>query len=315
MKKRKDSPKQEFEPLLIDKAMCKTIVNNLYDGVYVVDKDKKIIYWNKAAEQLTGFKAREVIGRRCTQDVICHLDKKGAQICMTKLCPLGAVFSKGKTIEDEFYVRHKDGHRVYILSRIVPLSDPQGDILGAIALLTENTREMIERKRSEQLRRKAYFDQLTELGNRRYGEASIISRLNELKRYGWPFGLIFADIDRFKPVNDRFGHQIGDRVLKMVANTLQKSARPFDIFARWGGEEFIGIIVNIKEADLFIVADRFRALVEQSSFTEGKDIIKVTISIGATIAEPGDTANSIVERADKLMYHSKEAGRNRVSMK
>ncbi len=101
----------------------------------------------------------------------------------------------------------------------------------------------------------------------------------------------------------------------MIAKTLLNNLRPFDVLGRWGGEEFTAIIANINEQQLYFIANRFRLLVENSALHKGSDIIQVTISIGATFAQSNDTMDTLLKRADQLMYHSKLSGRNRVSMK
>jgi diguanylate cyclase (GGDEF)-like protein len=243
------------------------------------------------------------------------MDEKGVRLCLTDLCPASRVFRSGKTHEQELYLHHKDGHRVYVLTRITPMLDSNGNLEGAVEIFSDNTSTVMARRRVERLRKLTLLDPVTELGNRRYGMINLSSRLGELKRYDWKFGVIFMDIDRFKNVNDTYGHETGDKVLKMVANTLSRNCRRFDIFCRWGGEEFLGIIANVNEADLFLIADRFRRLVEESSFKSEKGPIKVTVSVGATVPRPDDTAEGLIKRADELMYHSKSAGLNRVSMK
>jgi diguanylate cyclase (GGDEF)-like protein len=159
----------------------------------------------------------------------------------------------------------------------------------------------------------ALLDPLTELPNRRCINLQLRSRIDELKRYEWPCGVLFIDIDNFKVVNDEYGHGIGDKVLKMVGRTLSSSLRSYDILGRYGGEEFFAIVANVDSAQLYSFADRLRLLVEQSSLTTGSDTVSVTISIGATLARSNDTLDTVIKRADRLMYHSKTAGRNRIS--
>ena len=160
----------------------------------------------------------------------------------------------------------------------------------------------------------ALLDPLTGMGNRRFVEIGLNSRLNELQRYGWKFGLLFIDIDHFKKVNDLYGHETGDMVLKMVAGTLVHNARSFDLIGRWGGEEFVAIIANVTGEELLRIARKYRALVGESNVLAGKDRISVTISIGATLARPDDSPETLLNRADQLMYQSKLSGRNRVTM-
>jgi diguanylate cyclase (GGDEF)-like protein len=154
---------------------------------------------------------------------------------------------------------------------------------------------------------------LTNLGNRRWAELSLRARLDEMDRYGWPFGLLFVDVDQFKRINDEHGHLTGDEVLRMVAQTLSRSVRSFDFVGRWGGEEFIAIIRNATEKTLRSVANRCRTLIENSSLIDHEREIRVTISIGATLARHEDSMETLFQRADQLMYQSKAAGRNRIS--
>jgi diguanylate cyclase (GGDEF)-like protein len=118
------------------------------------------------------------------------------------------------------------------------------------------------------------------------------------------------DIDHFKQFNDTYGHDVGDDVLKFVANTFVANSRPFDVYGRWGGEEFIGIIRNINNHDLKNLGNRVRYLVENSYITHNDKTLQVTISVGATLVSESDTMESLIKRADKLLYKSKVAGRN-----
>ncbi len=289
----------------------KTLLDNLYDGVYFVDRKRTITYWNKGAERITGYPANEVIGKNCADNLLMHSDKRGNILCLT-LCPLAECMVSGREQSDEVFLRHKDGHRVPVSVRVAPIEDEQGRIMGGVEIFTDNTPAAVAFERLAELERIAYLDPLTGLANRRYAEITLRSRIEELERYGWLFGVIFIDIDNFKDVNDQFGHEAGDEVLRMVAKTLQNSVRSFDIVSRWGGEEYLIVIANVEGDELLATARRCRALVEQS-FVPGKRLLRVTISLGATLARKEDTVETIVKRADELMYKSKEAGRNSVT--
>ena len=160
----------------------------------------------------------------------------------------------------------------------------------------------------------ALLDSLTNLGNRRYIEINLRSKLDEMRRYHLPFGILFMDIDRFKDINDTHGHVVGDEMLKMIARTLSGNLRPSDMLGRWGGEEFVAIIANLDEEGLYEIANRCRFLVEQSSLSADGKKLRATISIGATLCQPEDALDALMERADSLMYQSKLAGRNRVTI-
>jgi len=148
------------------------------------------------------------------------------------------------------------------------------------------------------------------LANRNYIEREIQSRFEENKRFHVPFGILFIDVDHFKKCNDTYGHDVGDDVLKLIANTFVANARPFDLYGRWGGEEFLGIIRNINNEDLESLGNRLRKLIENSYILHENKKLHVTVSIGATVVRKGDSTGSLIKRADTLLYKSKEAGRN-----
>ncbi|MFH1958360.1 MAG: GGDEF domain-containing protein [bacterium] len=299
--------------MTVSGKLYKSVMDNLYDGVYFVNRDRKITYWNKAAEKLTGFKNSEVIGKNCSDSVLIHTDKQGKSLC-EGACPTKETIVSGRLCEEEMYIRHKEGHRVPVLTRISPVRDSRKQIVGAAGVFIDNSPKVVLEQRIENLRKSALIDNLTGIGNRRFAEMSLHSRMDELRRYGSSFGVLFMDIDDFKKVNDKYGHGIGDKILKMAAKTLSNGVRPFDIVCRWGGEEFIAIIVNVNKKQLYSAAERLRALVEQSFLSIGQDVIRVTVSIGGARVRPGDTIDALVKRADKLMYRSKAAGKNRVSV-
>lgn len=298
--------------MMVDTEFYKRSLDELYDGVYYVDRDRKIRYWNKAAERLTGYKSSEVVGKRCS-DILMHIDDKGVNFCK-KECPLAKTTVDGRPREADLYLLHKNGHRVPVSIRVAPIRDSSGQITGAFQIFSDKSPVVTVRQRLEQCEKMALLDPLTNSPNRRYIRMNLNSRLDEMSRYGWPFGVLFIDIDHFKRVNDVYGHDVGDEILKMIAKTLLNNLRPFDLLGRWGGEEFTAIIANVNEQQLYSIANRFRLLVENSALHKESDTVRVTVSIGAAFAQSNDTMDKLLKRADQLMYHSKISGRNRVSM-
>lgn len=135
-----------------------------------------------------------------------------------------------------------------------------------------------------------------------------------MRRYKWPCGVLFIDIDHFKDINDAHGHEVGDRALRMVAKTLLNTARSFDFVGRWGGEEFLVVLVNVGDEDRLVsIAERVRVLLGASSLTAGSSRVRLTVSMGAALAHEDDSLDSLITKADELMYHSKRTGRNRVT--
>jgi diguanylate cyclase (GGDEF)-like protein len=242
-----------------------------------------------------------------------HVDDHGTRLCVAG-CPLMATLADGEPRDADVFLRHKAGHRVPVRVRVSPIRDAAGRVTGAVETFTDNAPRLAALQRIEELQQLAYLDPVTAVGNRRYTELTLQARLDELRRYGWTFAVLFIDIDHFKQVNDSHGHELGDRVLEMVGRTLAGSLRSFDFLGRWGGEEFVAVVPMQFESQLAPLAARCRALVERSRLpVEGRPVT-VTVSIGATMADASDTVATLVARADGLMYRSKAAGRNRVTL-
>lgn len=300
--------------MYLSRQSYKKIIDGLRDGLYIVDLERRIVFWNHAAESISGFTAEEVVGRRCSENLLCHVDDSGANLCCNG-CPLGATIKEGSPREAEIFLHHKDGHRVPVSVRITPLFDDNGDIIGGVEMFSNNSNSAANRLKLQELEKLALLDSLTQLANRRYLERELDARMEEMHRYDIPFGVLFMDLDDFKNVNDLHGHDAGDRVLRYVAGTLSANSRPFDLYGRWGGEEFVGIVRNVTAANLKHMGQRLRKLVEKSFLIyEDGSHLKVTISIGATMARPDDSVHSLLLRADKLMYRSKAAGKNRITL-
>jgi diguanylate cyclase (GGDEF)-like protein/PAS domain S-box-containing protein len=288
------------------------VIDSLEEGVYFVDRDRRITYWNAGAENLTGFSPSEVLGRACCDGILEHVGEGRSAMC-DEGCPVRTTLSTGENCSTDVYLRHKQGHRVPVRVRVTPLRGEAGEVVGAAQSFCDNRPTLAAQARIAELEKAALLDPLTGLGNRRCAERELSHRIDEFARYGWGFGVIFVDVDNFKAVNDRWGHEVGDEVLKMVARDLLVDTRETDHVCRWGGEEFLAIVLNVDEPRLRYIAEKLRYLVEQSGFERDGQRVRVTVSAGATIARPEDTPEEILRRADALMYHSKQSGRNRVS--
>ncbi|MCX8032428.1 MAG: sensor domain-containing diguanylate cyclase [Thermoleophilia bacterium] len=292
----------------------RTILDQVAEGVYVLDTDDRIVLWNAPCEILTGYTARETVGRRCSDELLMHVDGAGHRLCFDS-CPMKAARDDGQPRQAEVFLRHKEGHRVPVRVHISPLRASTGEILGAVQSFVDISDKIAALEQVRRLQDLAYLDTLTGLANRRFLEEALEARLNESGRYGWTLGVIMMDIDHFKTINDTYGHEAGERVLQTVARTLRGATRSYDLVGRWGGEEFLAILSRTSREDLSSIAERYRALAEQSDVRIRGGRLRVTLSLGAALADrSGETPAALVARADELLYQSKRAGRNRVAV-
>ena len=306
-------PPLEENPLGLSEELRSSILDNLSEGVYIVDRQRRILYWNRGSEEITGYSAPEVLGRSCRERLLDHCDENGRMLCGDR-CPLLAAGRDGQTHEVRMYLHHKDGSCKPVHVRAAPSYNAAGELVGAVETFHDDSALVASRRRARDMERASMSDPLTGVGNRRLGEALMVGWLEQYRQFDRMFGLLFVDIDRFKGVNDRFGHEVGDEALRAVARTLAQTSRDQDEVVRWGGEEFLVLMADANAATLAAIAARMRAIVKQVRLAVGGRQIHLTVSIGGTLVAPGDTPELIVARADALMYRSKNGGRDTVTL-
>jgi len=192
----------------------------------------------------------------------------------------------------------QDGRTVGMLTR--------GRVMDA-----QSRRLAVMTKENKVLQERVVHDPLTGLANRTLFDRVLDRELFRVKERGGAVCVLELDIDHFKRVNDTYGHPMGDRVLRQLADLLHVGLRRADLPARVGGEEF-AVVLTQGEAKPEVVAEKLRQSVERFAFGEGDEPLRVTISIGCAVARPGEPAEALFKRADLALYEAKHKGRNRV---
>lgn len=289
------------------------LMENMFDGVYVVDTNRKILYWNKGSEKITGYTAEEVVNSHCYRDILRHVNADGFSLCANG-CPLTDTLKTGEIVQYDVFLHHKLGHRVPVTVKTMPVFDENGEVVAAIEVFTDTRFNESKYTENLELKKLVEFDALTQIYNRRYIDFVLKTSIEESQEFKTGFGILFIDIDDFKVVNDTYGHLIGDEVLKTITKTIKDNIQPSDLVGRWGGEEFV---IILKKADLKSVqeiGELIRVLCENTVIPVEDKEISVTVSIGGAIYEKNDSIDSLVKRADNLMYQSKSKGKNTVSV-
>nr|WP_242510222.1 GGDEF domain-containing protein [Halorhodospira halophila] len=189
-----------------------------------------------------------------------------------------------------------------------PLSRFEDQFLGLLGQWLNY--ELSQEAQREALIRQATQDPLTGAYTRPPFEARLEQALAHCRRYGTPAGLLLLDVDHFKAINDTHGHAVGDRCLRALVDRLRMQLREPDALARWGGEEFAVLVPQTAVPRVRLLAERLRECVWAKPLTE--EIGPVSISVGVTLLDAGDTARASLERADRALYRAKAEGRNRV---
>ncbi len=227
-------------------------------------------------------------------------------------------YSKRLSLASEKLAQAKDGEALRaVIEHLVQGAKEMEQNNKKLETSLASSRQEIEQLQEnlETVRLESLTDPLTTLSNRKYFDAALAKGIADATEKNEPLSLLMADIDHFKGFNDQYGHLTGDQVLRLVALAVKQNVKGRDVAARYGGEEFIISLPNTTLQSAITVADHIRRAVmtkELMRRSNGERLGRVTISIGAAVLHPGDTAQLLIDRADKCLYVAKRNGRNRV---
>ncbi len=287
------------------KRFYEVAVENSSDGIYFVDQRRKILYWNKVAEEITGFVEKEIVGNHCHKNILRHMDEDGNLLCLSK-CPLVESIRSGVPLSKSVYLHDKVGSRIPVNVEVYPVRNRKGKIIGAVERFNISLGLSLTKENIIRLQKEAYIDSLTQIPNRRYFEKRFLEVLNEIKSGYRSASLLISDVDNFKNFNDTFGHLAGDAVLKAVAQTLLWNIKPVDLVARFGGDEFVLIMQDVDLESLSKIARKLQMLVSKSEVRYEGNFLNISISFGGTIIYPDDNLDRALKRADKNLYKAKK---------
>lgn len=285
-----------------------TVLENMSDGMLVLDSHGNVVDINQSAQQLLGIKASQAI------------DQPAGQV-IPPWSDLIDQYQKQAFAQSEITM-NVSRQNWYFDVRISPLKTRRGHSNGYVVIL----RDITSRKRAEnqvqetlakvkalqeQLYEQAIHDPLTGLYNRHFFNETIPRELTRAERESYPVSFVLMDIDHFKAVNDTYGHQVGDLVLQHVASVLSKETRASDFVFRYGGDEFIVVLPTTHPQAAYQYAERWRASLQKSSIKHNASKILITMSIGiAAFSQDGKTPDEVLSAADDAMYRAKTSGRN-----
>jgi diguanylate cyclase (GGDEF)-like protein len=297
-------------PLVTETLFQQKLLDNMYDGVVFLDNNLQITLWNNGAERLTGIDGAAVYQRPFKPSLF-HLRDEHAHPFGDAECPVAHALHSGSQSLSRVQIRGRNERDVAVDAHIMPVVGTDGTIHGVTLLLHDVSPEASLEERCQRLHEKAIRDPLTQVANRaEFDRVHGIFVETHLQR-GLPCSLIICDIDRFKRVNDTYGHPAGDEVIKSFAQLLKSKCRSGDLVARYGGEEFVMLCADCGVATAFERTEQVRrAFAELPQRALGGQ--PVSASFGVTETQPGDTAETMLNRADRALLMAKESGRNMV---
>ncbi len=292
------------------------LIESMSDGILVLDMQNRVVDINPAMETMLGHKPTSLIGKGVSDILKAWMDQTDSVLIGDKT---------------RIELRLPNSPSRYLDLRVTPLHDARENVTGRLMVF----RDVTDRKQAEKklrlandqlqtqlieigilqskLRAQAIRDSLTNLFNRRYLDETLDRELERAARENYPVCVIMIDLDHFKLVNDTYGHEAGDVVLKTLADTLSLHCRRGDFACRFGGEEFVVVMPNIASDVAYQRADELRKTLNSMQIPYGRFLLNATISMGiACYPSNGEERESILRAADQAMYAAKKAGRNHI---
>lgn len=284
--------------------VLKEVIDILPVGVWLTDETGRILYGNPAGQSI--WSGARHVGVEHFGEYKGWWVASGKRIEAEEWAAARAIRRGDVSLNEEVEIECFDGTRKIILDSAMPIRDESGGIVGAVIV----NHDITERKRfEEQLRGMVDRDPLTNAYNRRSLYDFLEAELHRVRRYGDPLSVIMFDVDQFKDINDDHGHVAGDRVLVAIAEIVREELRGFDRLARYSGEEFFVMAPNTNGRRAVILAERLRTQIATASFDT---VARVTCSFGVCEFEGDADADTLVRRADDLMYRARRSGGNSV---
>jgi diguanylate cyclase (GGDEF)-like protein len=300
------APSDKAADAAAELAALRTIVDDLHYGVVVLDKDRRAQFVNRAFRRFWRVPDELADSRQTFVKLMYH--GRGIKAYAVSADKLGEYIAKQLELiragdDRPLSIKLANGEVVQFRCKTLPN--------GGRLLTYGNVSELADQ--AEALERLACVDGLTGLNNRRHLLTLAESEWSRFQRYGRPLALLMIDIDFFKSVNDTYGHDVGDAVLKAVTEVLHRSKRTSDIAGRLGGEEFALVLPEATLDRAVAAAERYRALIGGRPIIAMGRQISVTVSIGVGVAEAGMSGfDDLLKRSDVALYEAKNSGRNRV---
>ncbi|NRD77123.1 GGDEF domain-containing protein [Bacillus sp. BRMEA1] len=299
--KKYDESKFYFKQLQQTEEKYRIITENVYDLIKIIDKEGIIKYASPSHQKLLGNAPDEYIGKHLLHGI--HPDYTETILSMLSSFNPKNAHLLPYTVQRQ----HQNGSWIWLETYAQPLLDTKGNVQQFIL----TSRDITEKKNyEERLKELAFHDSLTNLPNRRLFKEKVTQSIREAERYNRKMAVMYIDIDDFKPINDQYGHDIGDELLKQFALRIKGCIRKADVVARLGGDEFVVLLSEIRhQEDSQLIAGKIMEVLRQPWVI--KEYTFVTTScIGIAIYEKSEDYYSIMKRADMALYQAKKTGKN-----
>jgi PAS domain S-box-containing protein/diguanylate cyclase (GGDEF)-like protein len=282
-------------PELRDPEILRSVIDSLPIGIYVVDRERRIVLWNSGAERISGYMRHDVVGRASRENILGNCNDANCILCGAA-CPLTEAIHEGRPRDAQIYLRHKSGYRVPVHLRVVPIRDARGSITGAAQSFQEQTALNEAGLRPQNLAAHGCLDVATGVPNHAFTQSHLRENLAFFHEYHLPFGILLIRVNGLATLKATHGREALDVMLHVVAQTMKHTLRPDGFLGRWDEHEFLAIVTNSGPAELERAAQSVETIVSSSGIQWWDDLLSVTVFVARTMVQDGDTLESMLAR-------------------
>jgi diguanylate cyclase (GGDEF)-like protein/PAS domain S-box-containing protein len=297
-------------PELENTEMFRAVLESLQTGVYVIDTNKKILFWNDGAEKITGYLRHEVIGCYCTDS---DASEEGRRTFLPEASEsLSAALRDGKPGIDDVSLHHRAGHTVHLRLRTFPIRNSHGTIVAVGQSFDDNPSASAWDRRQHHLAGYGCLDPISGVLTREFTFSQLQKQLATFMEHGVPFSILCIEVDQLDHLRATYGLAVVTSVLQVVAQTLESSLRPTDSLGRIADNRFLAVLAECAQPDIERAARRLKKMVSSSEVKWWGDKWPVSASFGGAAVRGGDTIESLLARAEQSVAGSVAAGGNQI---
>ena len=296
-------------PELNDPEIYRSVLEHLETGVYIVDRNRRVRFWNEGAEQITGFLRQDVVGRFLREHLLAIGDASKA-LESDPEDPINLAFRDGKSTVVDVSILHKSGYRIPVVLRTNPIRNSRGAVVGVAESFERN------RSASDWTRRQAMYadfgclDSVTGLAAQSFMETQLRENLITFAEHNIPFGILLIQVDHLDQFRATRGPGVVPTILRVVAQSLENCLRPTDLVVCWGENQFLAVLMECRESEVVRVGERVRKIIGMAEIEWWGDRFSVTSPVGGAGCRAEDTVELLVERAAASLQDSIEKGGN-----
>jgi diguanylate cyclase (GGDEF)-like protein/PAS domain S-box-containing protein len=283
-----------------DPDIFRGILENLQIGLYLTDRDRRIVFWNREATRISGYLSHEVVGRCCHDGMLTHCDAEGKILCISD-CPMTKAMQEGAPQEAGVYLQHKSGHRVPVRVRAFPVRRLDGAVIGAVEMFEEQSSSLLSSRREEMLAAHGLLDPATRLPNHAIMQSYLRENLNLYREHHLPFGVLVIEIEHVKQFVDAHSREALTVILHVVARSISHQLGSDCWLGPWSGNQFLALVPGCSLLDLERIRKQIRELVSCSAVQWWGEQLSVAVQVGYAMVEAEDEPDRLLARAQQSL--------------